>query len=102
MTFFPKYFFVLGAAKCGTTSLYYYLNQHPDILMSTPKETLFFEKEYHKGVEYFLNKHFPNYKGEAFLGEGRHRNLYLPYVPERIAASYSDAKLIVILRKGVF
>lgn len=96
-----KYFFILGAAKCGTSSLYYYLDQHPDILMSTPKETLFFEKDYKKDLTYYRGKYFPNYKGEAFLGEARHRNLYLPFVPERIAESFPDAKLIIILRNPV-
>jgi hypothetical protein len=35
-------FFVLGAARCGTTSLHYYLDQHPDIAMSAVKEPNFF------------------------------------------------------------
>ena len=30
--------FVIGAAKCGTTSLHHYLDQHPDISMSWVKE----------------------------------------------------------------
>jgi len=96
-----KHFFILGAAKCGTSSLYYYLDQHPEILMSTPKETLFFEKEYHQGVDYFRSKYFPNYNGETFLGEARHRNLYLPYIPDRLAKSFPDAKLIIMLRNPV-
>lgn len=35
-------FLVVGAAKCGTTSLYYYLDQHPEIYMSPVKEPKFF------------------------------------------------------------
>jgi len=35
-------FLIIGAQKSGTTSLYEYLNQHPDILMSNKKETEFF------------------------------------------------------------
>ena len=35
-------FFLLGASKAGTTSLHYYLAQHPDILMSDPKEPAYF------------------------------------------------------------
>jgi hypothetical protein len=31
-------FFIVGAAKCGTTSLHFYLDQHPDISMSRFKE----------------------------------------------------------------
>lgn len=96
-----KHFFILGAAKCGTTSLYFYLNQHPQILMSSPKETVFFEKEYEKGLEYYLKTYFPHRTNELLLGDARHRNLYLPYVPRRIANFLPDAKLIVILRNPV-
>jgi len=35
-------FLIVGAAKCGTTSLYYSLKQHPDVFMSNPKEPDFF------------------------------------------------------------
>jgi len=31
-------FFIAGAAKCGTTSLYHYLKQHPQVYMSPIKE----------------------------------------------------------------
>ena len=35
-------FLIVGAAKCGTTSLYHYLRQHPDVFMSPVKEPRFF------------------------------------------------------------
>ena len=35
-------FFIAGAPKCGTTSLHYYLSQHPEIKMADPKEPHFF------------------------------------------------------------
>jgi hypothetical protein len=38
-------FFVVGAAKAGTTSLYHYLDQHPDIYMSPLKEPAYFSLE---------------------------------------------------------
>jgi len=38
-------FFVVGAAKSGTTSLYYYLKQHPEVYMSPIKETNFFSTD---------------------------------------------------------
>lgn len=40
-------FVVIGAAKAGTTSLYRYLSQHPEIFMPTLKETNFFALEGH-------------------------------------------------------
>ncbi len=38
-------FFLVGAAKAGTTSLYNYLDQHPDIYMSPVKEPNFFSTD---------------------------------------------------------
>ena len=35
-------FFIVGAAKSGTTSLYHHLCQHPDVFMSPVKEPNFF------------------------------------------------------------
>ena len=35
-------FIIIGAAKSGTTSLYYYLKQHPQVFMSSNKEPNFF------------------------------------------------------------
>jgi hypothetical protein len=38
-------FFIVGAPKAGTTSLYHYLDQHPDIYMSPVKEPNYFAAE---------------------------------------------------------
>src|SRR5690606_1060014 len=38
-------FIIIGAPKAGTTSLYYYLRQHPQIFMSSVKEPNFFATE---------------------------------------------------------
>ncbi|MFV2040601.1 MAG: sulfotransferase [Candidatus Hydrothermarchaeales archaeon] len=38
--------FIVGAPKSGTTSLYNYLKQHPDIFMSKCKETFYFCKDF--------------------------------------------------------
>jgi len=38
-------FFIAGAPKTGTTSLYHYLNQHPEIYMSPVKEPCYFASE---------------------------------------------------------
>jgi len=50
-------FIIIGAMKCGTSSLHYYLSKHPDISMSMPKE-----------LNYFLS----NFEGDKNLGlQGR-------------------------------
>ena len=94
-------FMILGAAKAGTTSLAYYLGQHPDICMSLPKEPWFFESEYEKGAAFYFENYFRHYKGELHVGEARHRNLYLGYVPQRIKETLEDPYFIVICRNPV-
>lgn len=94
-------FLVLGAAKAGTTSLHYYLAQHPDIFMSDPKEPPFFQIEYERGLEYYWSTYFRAYTGQRHAGEAAHRNLRLPYVTRRIAASVPDARFFVICRNPV-
>ncbi len=94
-------FFILGAAKCGTTSLHGYFGQHPDICVSKPKEPLYFESEYDRGASYYFNRYFSHWSGEPIAGEARHRNLYLPYIAERIFRYNPSARLIVCLRNPI-
>ncbi len=98
---FSPNLFILGAAKSGTTSLYNFLNSYDEICMSSPKEPFFFELEYEKGLDFYRKKYFKHYKNERFIGDARHRNLFLPFVPERIYKTNPNAKLIVILRNPI-
>src|SRR5256885_16068929 len=41
----PPNFFLAGAPKAGTTSLYHYLDQHPQVFMSPIKEPCYFSDE---------------------------------------------------------
>ena len=42
-------FFIIGAPKCGTTSLHNYLKSHSQITMSNPKEPHYFSKDIKNG-----------------------------------------------------
>lgn len=102
-------FLILGAAKAGTTSLFYYLSQHPNI--STPnrkKEVHYFDLNYNRGIEWYRN-HFPQSNNRT-LGASGVRNLcfeaspsYMIYQPalERIKKDIPSVKLIVLLRDPV-
>ncbi len=46
----PPDFFIVGAPKAGTTSLYSYLGQHPEIFLSPLKEPCYFASEVHSGA----------------------------------------------------
>ena len=97
---FPD-FFILGAAKSGTTSLHGWLAQHSEIAMSEPKEPFFYETEYELGVAFYWHRYFNHWNGQRLIGDARHRNLYLPYIPERIRTSAPNARFIAILRDPV-
>ena len=102
-------FLILGAAKAGTTSLFYYLSQHPNI--STPnrkKEVHYFDLNYNRGIDWYRN-HFPQ-NNKRTLGASGVRNLcfeaspsYMIYPPalERIKKDIPSVKLIVLLRDPV-
>ena len=38
-------FFIVGAPRCGTTALCQYLDEHPEIYISKPKEPCFFDHD---------------------------------------------------------
>lgn len=94
-------FLVLGAAKSGTTSLCAALARHRDVFFSDPKEPVFFEREYERGLEYYWAEYFSGWSGQPVAGEGRVYHLYLPFVPERIRESLPEARLVAVLRDPV-
>jgi len=105
-------FIILGAQKAGTTSLYYYLDQHPDIFMSPVKEPHFFNNEgggrlydgpypgparrISKVEEY--ESLFGGATNERAIGEASPSYLYLPEVPARMERHVPEARLIAVLR----
>lgn len=115
MTSLPN-FLIIGAAKGGTTSLYEYFNQHPEIYMSPVKEPRFFALENEKldfqNPDQAINqtsvttlpeyrKLFEGVSSETAIGEASPLYMYSPKAVERIAHYVPNAKLIAILRNPV-
>jgi hypothetical protein len=100
-------FLIIGAAKAGTTSLYYYLRQHPDIFMSAVKEPRYFWQEglAEGRLEIFgreaYERLFRDVTSQRAVGEATTHYLNSPTAPERIAADLPDVKVIVSLRNPV-
>lgn len=92
-------FFILGAAKCGTTALQYYLSQHPDVLVSAPEETRFFDSLYGRGMDYYRRTFYPGWRGQAAVGEATPHYLLLPFVAERIRRECPEARHVVMVRE---
>lgn len=92
-------FFILGAGKCGTTSLYFYLKQHPEIYLSPIKEPTFFCEEFQvvkNPIKYF--NLFELAKNEKIIGEASHAYLSSPASANVLKALFPEAKFVVILR----
>lgn len=98
-------FIVIGAGKAGTTSLWGYLREHPQIFMSDPKELNFFttEHNWHRGLEWY-ESHFEEAGDARAIGEvtGSYANWpNFAGVPERMVEVLPDARLIYVIRNPV-
>jgi len=98
-------FLIIGAQKAGTTSLYKYLEQHPDIFMSKPKEPCFFadDNKYSEGLTYY-SKFYVECKNQKMIGESSTPYsfyLNLEKIIKRIYNFSPSIKLIYILRNPI-
>ncbi|MEG4624609.1 tetratricopeptide repeat protein [Microcoleus sp. w1-18aA5] len=95
-------FIIIGSQRCGTTSLYTYLAQHPQILTPIKKEMDFFSWHFDRGIDWYLAHFPPMPPGEEFV-TGEASPSYFDYreAPERLYSAFPEAKLIVLLRNPV-
>ncbi len=99
-------FLIVGAMKCGTTSLHYYLAQHPQLMPAFMKEVRFFDgglrgelNDNFKKGEAWYRAHFPrptNANQHAF--ESTPGYIFYPSTVERIFTCNSKMKIIMLLR----
>jgi len=97
-------FFIVGAPKCGTSSLYSHLGQHPDVFMSEVKEPNFFAVDLSFPVirdrDGYLQL-FAAARDEKRIGEASTWHLFSPEAPTKIKEFCPDAKIIIMLRNPV-
>ena len=94
---------VIGGLKCGTTSLHHYLNLHPEVAMSRPKELNFFVEELNwpLGTDWYEG-HFD--LTSPVRGESSPHYTNRPRfegVAERLAETAPDARLIYMVRDPI-
>jgi hypothetical protein len=109
-------FFIVGAPKCGTTSLHYWLSQHPEIFMSEPKEPGYFCTDLHEEADNFNNdkkehfkyrnkddylKIFENHKNKKIIGESSVRYFHSNQAPINIKNRTIKPKIIISIRNPV-
>jgi Sulfotransferase family len=107
---------VIGAHKCGTSSLHYYLDLHPEIEMSSPKELRFFydrplegtsspvewfqRGNWSRGVEWYRSHFSPlaRVRGES---SPTYTAPVFPDAAERMHSVVPDVRLIYLVRNPV-
>ena len=94
-------FFIVGAAKSGTTSLADYIGQHPSVYMSPVKEPFFFVEDYGWSNEAEYLDLFSDVTNENAIGEASTGYLYDKGAASRIFNFSPEAKIIIILRNPI-
>ncbi len=108
----PPDYVIVGAQRCGTTSLFRALSKHPAMMPNVinAKGIHYFDTSYHQNLAWYL-AHFPsllerdNHAAQlgqqAVAGEASPYYLYHPAGAARMAQAIPDAKIIVLLRDPV-
>ena len=95
---------VIGGLKCGTTSLHHYLNLHPEVAMSRPKELNFFVRElnWELGLDWYRSHFAPE---APVRGETSPHYTNLPRfqgVAERMRETLGDgARVVYVVRHPI-
>jgi hypothetical protein len=99
-------FMIVGAPKCGTTALYEYLQTHPQVFISDPKEPHYFAEDLGAHRTVFNRAEYNalfSAAGSQHLAVGEasawylHSSVALP----KVKCEFPDIKLIVMLRNPV-
>ncbi len=92
-------FIIAGASKSGTSSIYFYLSRHPQILLSHTKEIDFYWQNFDRGIDWYL-AHFPTItdQDDFLTGEATPNYLRFPQVAQRIKNTFPQTKIIILLR----
>ena len=93
-------FLIIGGAKCGTTSLYAHLLEHPNILPASMKEVDFFQHIRNTKTS-FYRSHFPIKRRNLITGEASALYFVHRLVPKRVHELLPSVKLILLLRNPV-
>ncbi len=99
-------FFIIGAAKSATTSLYEYLKVHPQIFFPHEKEINYFAVKYFKyhfgiPIEPVYRSLYSNCADEKILGEASPTYLYFKDIAKHLKQFQPKAKLLISLRNPI-
>lgn len=93
-------FIYAGGSRCGSTWLQNALAEHPEITMTADNPVCFFDLQYHRGTDWY-ERQLPDADTEVLVGESSPGYMKNPHVPERIAHTVPDVKLLFTVRNPV-
>lgn len=94
-------FLIIGAAKCGTTSLYDYITQHSQVSPALTKELHFFDQNFNNGLDWYLSQFLPvPHNQNLITGESTPEYL-VSNLQDQVYKYFPQVKLIIILRNPV-
>jgi hypothetical protein len=96
-------FIIIGAQKCGTSSMFRLLKKHPDIYLPKKKELDFFDEFYAKGMAFYLSyfNHDKMPNSPFYTGEASPFYFFHPLAASRIQFHFPKIKLILLLRNPI-
>lgn len=98
-------FFIVGAKKSGTTAMFEYLKQHPDVFLCDPKEPAYFGKDLGipdvVATERDYLKLFAGAQNEKIIGEGSTWYINSSNAAREIHQFNPQAKILIMLRNPV-
>ena len=99
----PDYF-IIGTPRGGTSSMYNYLIQHPNVVPPVKKEIQYFtDLKYSKHYFFWYKANFPTKmkKGSKLTGDGNPNTIFHPLAPRRVKKHLPKIKLISLLRNPI-
>jgi len=97
-------FLIIGAQKAGTTTLFEYLREHPQLYLPPQKGLHFFDTDelYVKGIDWLLNTYYADANINTLWGKATPHYMAKPaQVAPRLAQDCDSARLIAILRHPI-
>lgn len=93
-------FVIIGAQRCGTTSLYDVLGRHLQVRRPLLKEVQFFTLHFGRGMRWYRSC-FPDVPTGGQTFDASPYYIFDPAVPARVAAALPDAKFVLLIRDPV-
>src|SRR5262245_50096316 len=96
----PNFLFI-GADRCGSKSLHNIFRQHPECYVPPIADPLFFDKNYERGMDWYLDLFADAPAAARAIGEFSHDYIHSLEAAQRIAADLPNVKLLATLRHPI-